>query len=247
MHSVFSYLNFLIRSRNHHDVHSPFVYKLVTECFYDPTIHEKYELLKRYRDELINSDEIICITDYGAGSRVFNSKERKVSDIIKTAGISLKRAYLLHRLTSRLNCKTVLELGTSLGLAAAAMATANKQLTVTTIEGCPEITKKATRYLNQFEINNCEVINDTFEEFFTNTTLPLYDLIYLDGNHKKEPTLRYFSKLLDKVHNDSIMILDDIHWSKEMEGAWNEIIRHPKVSVSIDTYKWGILFLGRSR
>ncbi|XLS28128.1 O-methyltransferase [Flavobacteriaceae bacterium M23B6Z8] len=247
MQTIVSYVNFLLRSGNHHSVHSPFVYKLVTQCFYDNSFYEGYTLLKAYRKDLLRSKEVIKITDYGAGSRVFKSDERKISKLIKTAGISLKRAYLLHRLTFYLNCETILELGTSLGLASVAMAAANTKAKVTTVEGCAETASKAAEQMERFGITNCKVLNKTFEEFFSTAKLPIYDMVYLDGNHKKESTLKYFESLVDYVHNDSIMILDDIHWSHEMEEAWNEIREHPKVTVSIDTYQWGILFFRKEQ
>ena len=74
-----------------------------------------------------------------------------------------------------------------------------------------------------------------------------YSLLYIDGNHKKEATLSYFKKLLPTVHNDSVMILDDIHWSCGMEEAWEEIKEHPRVRVTIDTFQWGLVFFRREQ
>nr|WP_317042506.1 class I SAM-dependent methyltransferase [Salinimicrobium sediminis] len=74
-----------------------------------------------------------------------------------------------------------------------------------------------------------------------------FDLLFVDGNHQKEATLTYFKKLLPTVHNDSVMILDDIHWSKGMEEAWEEIKAHPRVKVTIDTFQWGLVFFRREQ
>ncbi len=41
-----SYLKFLFHSKNEHGVHSPFVFDLVTKCFYDKTKFPEYSLLK---------------------------------------------------------------------------------------------------------------------------------------------------------------------------------------------------------
>lgn len=71
---------------------------------------------------------------------------------------------------------------------------------------------------------------------------PGLDLIYFDGNHQKEATLNYFNKLLPLAHNNSVFIFDDIHWSKGMEEAWEEIKAHPRVRVSIDSFFWGLIF-----
>ncbi len=41
-----AYLNFLIASKNQHGVHSPFVYKLITQCLYKRRAHKHYRLIK---------------------------------------------------------------------------------------------------------------------------------------------------------------------------------------------------------
>jgi len=74
-----------------------------------------------------------------------------------------------------------------------------------------------------------------------------FDLVYFDGNHQKEATLKYFKTLLSSAHNDSVFIFDDIHWSKEMQEAWREIIAHPEVQVSIDTFQWGLIFFRKEQ
>jgi hypothetical protein len=54
--------------------------------------------------------------------------------------------------------------------------------------------------------------------------------------------LEYFELLIPTITNDSVWIFDDIHWSKDMEEAWEIIKNHPKVTVTIDTFQWGIVF-----
>jgi predicted O-methyltransferase YrrM len=69
------------------------------------------------------------------------------------------------------------------------------------------------------------------------------DLVFIDGHHLKDPTLDYFEQCLGKAHNDSVFILDDIHWSQGMEEAWEQVKHHPRVSVTIDLYTMGLVFL----
>ncbi len=170
----------------------------------------------------------------------------------KTAGISPKRARLLNRLTGYLKVDTALELGTSLGLGSAAIAAGN-DVKVTTLEGCPETVKIALENFKKFGLENVDLKVGEFNNFLEsskqrteageNSILDTqYSLLYIDGNHQKEATLEYFEKLLPAVHNDSLMIFDDIHWSKDMEEAWEVIKAHPKVRVSIDTFQWGLVF-----
>ena len=39
-----------------------------------------------------------------------------------------------------------------------------------------------------------------------------------------------------------ILIIADIHWSKEMQQAWDTIKNHYQVTLSIDIYQMGIVF-----
>lgn len=73
-------------------------------------------------------------------------------------------------------------------------------------------------------------------------TLAPLDLVFIDGNHSYEATIRYFEMLLSKVHNESIFIFDDIYWSEGMKKAWNEIQNHPSVQCTVDIFRWGIVF-----
>ncbi|WP_316931777.1 O-methyltransferase [Mangrovimonas xylaniphaga] len=242
MYQLLQYFKFLWRSTNQHGVHSPFVYQLVTLCFYDRKKYESYPLLKQYRKALYRNHSPISITDLGAGSRIFKNNTRKVSKIAKTSGITSKRAKLLNRLVGHLEATHILELGTSLGMGTTAMAIGHQESQITTIEGCPNTTAVAQKQFQQFQLNNINSIIADFTPAIQQLDNQTYDLIYMDGNHQKTATLYYFSELLDTVHNDTIIILDDIHWSKDMTEAWEEIKAHPKVTVTIDTFYWGMVF-----
>lgn len=247
MHQFISYIKFLIRSTNQHGVHSPFVYLLLTKCFYRKGKKESILKLKQFRKKLLQDKKNINVKDFGAGSRVFKSNKRQVSAITKNAGISLKRAKLLNKLINYLEIQEVLELGTSVGLASAAMSIDTKA-NILTFEGCPETASIAQHYFKEFNLNNIKIKVGEFDELLTDVSLKKsFDLIYFDGNHQKEPTLEYFQKLLPQAHNNTVFIFDDIHWSQEMEEAWDEIKKDPKVRVTIDSYYWGLVFFRKEQ
>jgi predicted O-methyltransferase YrrM len=239
-----SYLKFLWNSKNEHAVHSPFVFNLLTKCFYDKKTKPEYAVLKEYRNSLLKNKNTIEVTDFGAGSRVFKSNTRAINEIAKNAGISPKRAELLFRITNYFQPSSVLEIGTSLGLATSALATGNSKASLTTLEGCPETAKQAQLQFQKFNCNNVELIVSEFSSYLKNNQLSTtnYQLIYFDGNHSKKATLEYFELLLPTITNETVWIFDDIHWSKEMEETWEIIKNHPKVTVSIDTFQWGLIF-----
>jgi predicted O-methyltransferase YrrM len=246
MHLLLSYLSFLWKSKNEHGVHSPFVFDYVTKCFYDKTQHPEYYELKKYRKSLLVDTNFITVTDFGAGSRVFRSNKRQISRIAKTAGISEKRSELLFRLVRYFEPESILEIGTSLGLATLAMSLGAEKSQIISLEGCPETAAIAKRKLQNANCKNIEIINTEFSSFLqSNAQQPrtkTYDLIFFDGNHSESATLEYFNLLLPTITNETVWIFDDIHWSKDMEKAWEIIKKHPKVRVTLDTFRWGIVF-----
>ena len=253
-HSLTSYLKFLWNSKSQHGVHSPFVYDLVTKCFYDKEKYPEYKVLDIYRNSLLNNKNTIDVTDFGAGSKVFKSNTRAINLIAKNAGISSKRAELLFRMVRYFNSNEILEIGTSLGLATSALSlglkanTNNTKLNpdakIITLEGCAKTINQCQLQFQKFNFNNVDFINSKFEEYLLNPKPETRNpkLIYFDGNHSKKATLEYFDLLLPTISNDSVWIFDDIHWSLDMEQAWEIIKNHPKVVVTIDTFQWGIIF-----
>ncbi|WP_300570710.1 class I SAM-dependent methyltransferase [Flavobacterium sp.] len=253
LHLIKSYIKFLWHSKNEHGVHSPFVFDLLTKCFYDkkqkthPSESEQakqYQILKNYRKSLLQNKNTIEVTDFGAGSRVFKSNVRQISKIAQTAGITSKRAELLYRIVHYFQPSTILEIGTSLGLATSALSLGNLNGKIITLEGCPETSAIAKNQLQKINCNNVELVVSEFSSYLSNPQLQNseFNLIYFDGNHSQKATLDYFELLLPTITNDSVWIFDDIHWSTDMEEAWKIIKNHPKVKVTIDTFQWGFVF-----
>jgi predicted O-methyltransferase YrrM len=69
------------------------------------------------------------------------------------------------------------------------------------------------------------------------------DLVFVDGNHRREPTLNYFNLLMPRMSSSSVLIFDDIHWSSEMEEAWETIRRDGRVLLTVDLFFVGFVFL----
>lgn len=253
LHHIQSYFKFLRKSTNEHGVHSPFVFNLVTKCFYDKTKYREYSILKNYRNSLLKNHNIIEVTDFGAGSKVFQSNKREISKIARTAGITVKRAELLFRIVKYFKPDSVLEIGTSLGLATSAIALGNESAKIISLEGCPKTSKTAKLQFQEFGLKNIEPVVTEFDAFLniqqptTDNRQPTYQLIYFDGNHQKQATLQYFDLLLPTATNDSVWIFDDIHWSLDMQQAWEIIKKNPKVTVTIDTFQWGLVFFRKEQ
>ncbi len=196
--------------------------------------------METFRSSLINSNEIIEVTDLGAGSKKVNSKKRKVADVTRYSTSSRKVAQLLQYFCTLTPSENNIELGTCVGISAGYLGAVTKGI-LNTFEGAKELTRIAqTQPLNP-NINFISgEISKTLPEFLATQTA--VDFGFIDANHTYEGTMESFLLLLNKTHPKSILIIGDIHWSKEMELAWGEIIRYPEVKLSLDFYEVGVLF-----
>jgi len=239
---VIPYLKFLLRSKNHHGVHSPFVYNLLTKCFYDSTNYPDYIDIKEYRKQLLDSKEFIEVNDLGPGSQMMKSNIRAVRNIAKNAGSSFNRTKLLYRLVRYFKPNKILELGTSLGIGTHAMSLAMPDANLISIEGCENTAEFTESFLKSQRVDTVEICVGDFSEQLLDLNHLSFDLIFIDGNHTESATLEYFETLLPSCHNETVMIFDDINWSDGMRSAWKKICSNPAVTVSIDTFFWGLVF-----
>ncbi|CDF78555.1 SAM-dependent methyltransferase, partial [Formosa agariphila KMM 3901] len=223
-------------------VHSPFVYNLVTKCFYSKTNSADYTLISNYKKTLLKNNTVIEITDLGTGSMYTKNNNRSIKSIAKNSGAAIKRAKLLYHLANYFKFNNSLELGTSLGISTHAIALGNTNGKITSIEGCPKIAQFTSQNLKDKKITNAEILIGDFSKVIPKLHQDAFDFILFDGNHNKQATLDYFDLLLPKIHNDTVFIFDDIYWSKGMTEAWDMIKQHPKVTVTIDTFQYGFVF-----
>ncbi|WP_282032561.1 O-methyltransferase [Winogradskyella eximia] len=247
MYQIKAYIKFLSKASNQHGVHSPFVYNFVTKCLYNKTKFDAYKKLKQYKKELLQSNTVLQITDLGEGSKVLDANQRNVGKMAKTSSSSKKDSELLYRLSDYFKFKTVLELGTSLGMGTYALSLANPTSKIITIEGCPNTSRFAQSQLKNHHIGNVEFLIGNF----SNTILTLqnnnFDFIFFDGHHNKEATIQYFEALLPKIHNETVFVFDDIYWSEGMTEAWEYIKNHNAVTVTVDVFLLGVVFFRKEQ
>ena len=232
------------KSKLGHGVHSPFVYELIEQVFNHEGQYYSFTKIEQLREQLLKDKTVIEIEDFGAGSTQTKNNKRSIASIASSALLEAKHSQLLFRLVNRFQPKNIIELGTSLGITSAYLASACKNAQVYTFEGSPDVAKIAKRNLNHLEVKNIQLITGEFDKKLPKTLelINSVELAFIDGNHRYEPTLRYFEMLLEKSTLNSVFIFDDIYWSEGMTKAWKEIIARPEITVSIDVYRMGIIF-----
>ncbi len=200
--------------------------------------------IEAIRHKLLCDETVLQVEDFGAGSTSGLTNKRTVKRIASTSLKPKKYAQLLYRIVQKYQPNTIVELGTSLGITTSYLASAAPLSHVFTFEGSSAIAEQSNSVFQQLQIHNISLIKGPFQETLPSKLEEInqIDFAFLDGHHQYEATVRYFECLLPKIPESGIVILDDIHWSKGMEQAWEEIRRNPRVKISIDLFFVGILF-----
>lgn len=239
-------LKYYLSSRHSrgHGIHSPFVYEFIRNILIDKKKYSEYTVIEQQRKLLLHNSNSIEVIDLGAGSKNYNTSTRKISDIAISSLSPVKYAQLLFRIARYYSPQNILEMGTSLGISGAYLALANSEATCISLEGSPCIAEQARYTWENLGITNIECIVGDFTTTLQQSLekLGTVNFVFIDGNHQKQPTLDYFEQVLPYCNDSSILIFDDIYWSKGMCEAWEHIKQDTRVSITIDLCKLGLVF-----
>lgn len=239
-----AYFRHLLASIHLHGIHSPFVFDFNKNVIKNTHRYYAFDDLEAMRSKLLLSKQKIKVQDFGAGSKKLKGDLRGISKILKSSSKSKKHAELLFRISNFSKAEDILELGTSLGMGTAYLAAANPKARLTTVEACPNLSKIAEINFKKLGLTNINLVNAEFDEVLDEIlqSHKKLDLVFIDGNHNEEATIRYFEKCQSICHPNSIIIVDDIHWSVGMQNAWKTIKQHPQLTVSLDLFEMGLVF-----
>jgi predicted O-methyltransferase YrrM len=215
----------------------------------DKKHYKEYETVEALRKEMLEDETVLNIQDFGAGSSIAKTNKRTIASIAKNAAKPKKFGQLLFRMVKEYQPETILELGTSLGITTSYLSLGKPTSKLVTMEGASEVAAVAKTNSQKAGNKNIRIKQGNFDDTLPDVIQTLsevegssVDFCFVDGNHRQEPTERYFRKILPTTNNDSILIFDDIHWSREMEAAWANIKSHPSVRCTIDLFFIGIVF-----
>lgn len=241
-----SYWYYLISSKSRYKVHSPFVFNLVEDILKDKTFYKESEAIGLYKKSLSKSKTVIETVDFGKGSGKKNyvTSFEKVGNIVKKRSQRRKQALLLYRLSCHFKPKNILEFGTGAGFSAAYIKTPLPDSRMITMEGCANLADVATHTFEKLKIKNIDILIGDFEASLPKVLkeFDTLDFVFFDGNHRNKATLNYFSQCIELANENSLFVLDDIHWSPGMTEAWETIKKDPRVTLSIDLFWLGFVF-----
>ncbi len=326
-HKIVSFFCFIIKSKNEHGVHSPFVFDLITSCFYKKKGKNDLTIFLNYKKQLSKNTSLLEISNFNFMSRLLLSHKRKRweirknwqflfpvigvillgyssfkliklipidwfdlaeyylfpylmfvlyfvgifyfllktilfainkleskwvvnqrSRIFKDSEISNKRARLLIHLIQYLKPKNILEIGTGFGINTVVLSSAQRNSKITTLDENEQVVNAIKEMFKKNTFKNVKFLAGNFD-----ITLPQAlnnnnnDFIYFKGKNINETTLKYFEFSLTHIHNDSVILFENIHSDKESEKIWNHIKNNKKVTVTIDTFFWGFVFFRKEQ
>ena len=205
---------------------------------------EAFSNCENYRNQLLSDNKVITY-------EVFSSDHAaKVKDICKIAASKQKWCHFLYQLVKQTDSPSVLEIGTNLGISGSYILEAmkGKKGKFITMEGLPQLCEISSKqFLKIAHESTFEVVQGLYDDTFPKVIAKdlSYNLSFIDGNHKKGPTLEYFNTLKSNIGKTAIFVFDDIYWSDGMKEAWEIIKKDPEVNFSIDLYEQGIVIIDK--
>ena len=244
MERLIAFVQYYFRAKTKYNVHSAFLYDFILHVLDTDKEYYTFAKIEKQRKWLLSIKTNITKEDFGAG-RLQKSVPISISTIAKESLSPAKKCRLIFNTILHYQYKEILELGGSLGISSAYMASVAGDSKVVTLEGDAAIASYAEKVHKSLNLSNITILLGNFDETLAKAlvTSKQYDLIYIDGNHTKEATIRYFDTILPFCHNDTIFIFDDIYWSHDMKLAWEYIKSHTKTTLSIDLFGCGFIFL----
>ena len=242
---VISYIRYRAAAVTRFKVHSPFVYDLVEKVFRDNKKYDDYRMLNRLHRRYANRRDRIETMDFGsgAGSSEYSIRITKVGKLVRERSHTKKQLELLYRIARYFHPEILLEFGTAAGISTLYLGKGSPETQIVTMEGCLGLASVARKSFQKREIK-AEVEVGEFTAILDSvlSKIDRLDMVFIDGNHRKQPTLEYFAKCAARSNEESVIMIDDIHWSYGMESAWEEIKKDERVSVTIDLYWMGMVF-----
>ncbi|MBI2258974.1 MAG: class I SAM-dependent methyltransferase [Flavobacteriia bacterium] len=236
------FIKYLWNRKNKFSIHSPFVYNLSVHLE-QAKVSSKFKKLRKeiYHYYKTNHTKIE-INDLGAGSKKTQSNQRSISSIFNFSSTKGKYADLLYFLSNFKENQQILELGTNLGIGTLHLSMANPTSSVISVEGCSNILNYPKQVFKKYSISNVEFIHSSFSDFLIKQDKNVkFDLIFIDGHHESTALLHYLKLIEAIIHQESLIVLDDIRWNVDMLSFWETCVANEDFNVSIDLFRMGIL------
>jgi len=226
-------------------VHPPFAFKFISEVIFGEKI-PGLQGIEDLRISLSGNKELLEVSDHGAGSKLAAGEKRSVRKLVKHTAVSRKKGELLARISGFLDFPVILELGTGTGISSLYLAMGSPNSNVFSCEGSSAIGELAKDNVKGLGTKNISISVDTFMDWLPGMLNQKEGelLVFLDGDHRGDRLLHYCEQIMTSERQKRIIVLDDIHWSQDMFQAWRTLTERKEISLSLELFNLGIVFLG---
>jgi predicted O-methyltransferase YrrM len=253
MFQLLELIRFYFNAVTRYQLQAPFASLFAEQVIEDGRHYYAFDAIEDLRAQMLRSKVALSITDYGAGPSDAlrdtvepTTRQSTIREVARSSGSTEQQGQRLFRLANLMQPKTILEMGTSLGIGTAYIASGSpNDARFVSLEGCSACAIAAKEHLSMLSIRNVDVRIGPFEHTLKEAISDLspLDFVYFDGNHRREATLTYFAACLERLSPNAVLIFDDVHWSKGMSEAWKSICAHPKVTLTIDCWDFACAFV----
>jgi len=203
--------------------------------------NQTFEVLQQFRQNLSVNERSISFVEIGSDS------EMTVAEVAQRAASPEIWARFFYHLSKAEPTENILEIGTNLGVSGQYFIKAlegkknGKFITLEGVKGLCEIAE------NQFgslvDPSRFEVLHGLYDQTLIDIVNRgmLFNLVFIDGNHQYNATLRYLEMLKNNLADKALVIFDDIHWSNGMRKAWRELCKQKGVVLSVNFFKLGVI------
>ncbi len=237
-------LRFYFAACTRYDLHSPFTAELAEKVMEDRRRYYAFSNIELARARWLLDDEAVTVSPFGAGSKATQENALPAGRLLRSSAVDAETGRRLFRLAHWLQPANILELGASQGVSTAYLAAADTRARVWSIEGHPVLAQKARTHFDELELPNIRVFTGSFDEQLPRAleAAGQVDLLFIDGDHRLDALMRYMNLCLPRRTDHSVFAIADIHWSDEMERAWEQVRALPEVTLSVDLFHMGLLF-----
>jgi len=207
----------------------------------NPKEKKLFETLNQFRADLYTDNRKISFDEIGSTAVM------TVSEVAKRAASPEIWTRFFYQLSKSNRINKVLEIGTNLGVSGQYFLKAlegKKNAKFVTLEGVKGLCDIAEQRFAALSTDQYfEVVHGLYDQTLISIVNKdiHFDLLFIDGNHSYDATLKYFDLLKNKNADRALVIFDDIHWSVGMRKAWQEIISQKGIVFSVNFFKLGMI------
>lgn len=233
-----------IRHRRGDGVHSPFVFNLITKVIRERAVYYCFQEIEALRKELLQSKETILCPDRRHKGKFCRTT---VAAAVKREAVRPKYGALLFRLTNRFRSKSILQIGSSLGLSTLYLTLYAPALKCVSLERVPAFASIAGQLYSRAARTAIDVRIGDYKELLPGILREMgtVDFLFLNGRREQEDMLWLFTACLPYLTDDAVLVCEGIKSSRAMRCFWKEVCRHPEVTVTLDLFAAGIVFFDK--